>query len=112
MTTSDLRRADFVRDGRSSLSQLERERVAVALAQRWPLRVSREVGQILDDATRSAADQISALRDLVAAEGLQAPPPPTPLPAIDADEIRLVAWMAVIPTSDTWPDAATASAAG
>ena len=43
------RAADLVRDSRSILSQPERDRVAVALAQRWPLRVSRDVGRILDD---------------------------------------------------------------
>ena len=96
------RAADLVRDGRSGLSQTDRDRVAVALAQRWPLRISRQVGSILDDATRPVADLISQLKDLVDAEGLQAPPPPTPLPPIDEDEIRLVAWMAVIPARDAW----------
>ena len=96
------RAADLVRDSRSILSQPERDRVAVALAQRWPLRVSRDVGRILDDGEVSSADKVSKLRDLVDAEGLLAPPPPIPLPAISEDDIRLVAWMAVIPTRDPW----------
>jgi hypothetical protein len=96
------RAADLVRDGRSDLSQNDRDRVAVALAQRWPLRISREVGSILEDSPGGVANQIARLRDLVDAEGLQAPPPPTPLPPIEEDEIRLVAWMAVIPARDEW----------
>ncbi len=36
------------------------------------------------------------------AEGLEAPPPPVPLPPIEEDEVRLVAWMAVIPARDAW----------
>jgi hypothetical protein len=91
------RAADFVRDSRTTLSQLERDRVAVAIAQRWPLRISREVGRILDSTERSEEERILALRDLVSAEGLQAPPPPLTLPPIEEEEIRLVAWMAVIP---------------
>ena len=94
------RAADLVRDARSGLSQADRDRVAVALAQRWPLRISREVGRILDDATISAPDQVGRLMDLVDAEGLQAPPPPTPLPPIREEDVRLVAWMAVIPARD------------
>ena len=91
------RAADFVRDSRSTLSQAERDRVAVAIAQRWPLRISRDVGRILDDTKTSVEERIVALRDLVSAEGLQAPPPPQALPPIEEEEIRLVAWMAVIP---------------
>jgi hypothetical protein len=91
------RAADFVRDSRTTLSQVERDRVAVAIAQRWPLRISRDVGRILDDTKKSVEERILALRDLVNAEGLQAPPPPQALPAIEEEEIRLVAWMALIP---------------
>jgi Helicase conserved C-terminal domain/PLD-like domain/SNF2-related domain len=96
------RAADLVRDTRSNLSQADRDRVAVALAQRWPLRISREAGKILDDGTVSSADQVGRLKDLVDAEGLQAPPPPSPLPPIQEDDVRLVAWMAVIPARDAW----------
>ena len=46
------------------------------------------------------ADRIVALRALVEEEGLEAPPPPVPLPPIEEDEVRLVAWMAVIPARD------------
>jgi Helicase conserved C-terminal domain/SNF2-related domain/PLD-like domain len=96
------RAADLVRDGQSPLSAVERDTVAVALAQRWPIRISREVGRILDDTDRPVSDRIVALRKVVDEEGLQAPPPPVPLPAIEEDEVRLVAWMAVIPARDAW----------
>ncbi|HEY3334964.1 MAG TPA: hypothetical protein VGK16_06960, partial [Candidatus Limnocylindrales bacterium] len=92
------RAADLVRDAQSPLSNDERTRVAVALSQRWPIRISREVGRILDDEVVPISERIVALRALVEAEGLEAPPPPEPLPPIEEDEVRLVAWMAVIPT--------------
>jgi hypothetical protein len=92
------RAADFVRDGASPLSHDERTRVAVALSQRWPLRISREVGRILDDTAVPVAERVLALRALVDAEGLEAPPPPEPLPPIELEDVRLVAWTAVIPT--------------
>lgn len=91
------RAADLVRDASSDLSQAERDRVAVAIAQRWPLRISREVGRIMDDGS-DCAGRISRLRQLVDAEGLQAPPPPQPLPYVSEEEVRLVAWMAVTPS--------------
>ena len=91
------RAADLVRDASSSLTPVERDRVAVALAQRWPLRISREVGQIIDDELVPVADRVAKLQQLVQREGLEAPPPPVPLPPIDEDEVRLVAWMAVTP---------------
>lgn len=93
------RAADLVRDARSDLPQAERDRLAVALAQRWPLRIAREVGQILDASGQTPADRVVQLRDYAAAEGLQPPPPPVPLPHIDEDDIRLVAWMAVSPAT-------------
>jgi len=97
-----LRRAsDLVRDTSSGLGLAERERVAVALAQRWPYRIAREVGHILEG-DGSATDKVDGLRALVEAEGLQAPPPPQPLPFILEEDIRLVAWMAVIPGRDAW----------
>jgi hypothetical protein len=96
------RAADLVRDGSSGLSLTERNRVAVALAQRWPLRISREVGRILEDEGAPVGSRVEALRALVDAEGLQAPPPPRPLQPITEDDIRLAAWMAVIPARDSW----------
>jgi hypothetical protein len=96
------RAADLVRDSQSPLSALERDKVAVALAQRWPLRISRDVGRIIDDVDRALPDRIVALRALVEAEGLEAPPPPVPLPPIEEEAVRLVAWMAVIPARDAW----------
>ena len=96
------RAADLVRDGTSGLSMNERTRVAVALAQRWPLRISRDVGRILEDEHAPIASRIEALRALVDAEGLQAPPAPQPLPPITEDDIRLAAWMAIIPARDSW----------
>jgi hypothetical protein len=90
------RAADLVRDTRSELSAAEREKVAVALSQRWPIRISRAAGQILDGYLADP-DRVLALRQLVEDEGLEAPPPPVPLTPIEEDDVRLVAWMAVIP---------------
>jgi hypothetical protein len=91
------RAADLVRDAQSSLTPAERGKVAVALAQRWPLRIAREVGHILDDEAVPMSDRVAMLQQLVQREGLEAPPPPKPLAPIDEDEVRLVAWMAVTP---------------
>ena len=68
------RAADLVRDAQSSLTPADRDKVAVAIAQRWPLRISREVGQIIDDETSSVADRVAKLQLLVQHEGLEAPP--------------------------------------
>jgi len=95
------RAADLVRDTQSGLGASDRERVAVALAQRWPYRIAREVGRIVDG-DGPPADKVDSLRALVDAEGLQAPPAPRPLPSILEEDIRLVAWMAIIPGRDAW----------
>jgi hypothetical protein len=93
-----LRRAsELVRDAHSRLTPAERDRVAVALAQRWPYRISRDVGRILDDEDLGPADRVEALRALVAEEGLEPPPPPVPLAPVTEEDVRLVAWMAITP---------------
>jgi hypothetical protein len=78
----------------------ERDRVAAALAQRWPYRISREVGAILQDEKQSTEQKVLALRTLVDDEGLKPPPPPQPLPPITEDDIRLVTWMAISPARE------------
>lgn len=90
------RAADLVRDSQSALSLVERDRLAAALAQRWPMRVSREVGQILGEPL-SDAEKALRLQQFAKEEGLQPPPPPQPLPPVDEDDVRLICWMAVIP---------------
>ena len=87
--------ADLVRDGHSDLTPTDRNELATTLAQRWPYRISRDVGEILAKAIPEA-ERIRLLAELVAAEGLEAPPPPVPLPPVEEEEIRLVAWMAVV----------------
>ena len=93
------RAAALVQDTRSSLSGEERDTVAAALAQRWPYRISREVGVILQAPELSDEQKVEALGNLVAEEGLVPPPPPQPLPPITEDDIRLVAWIAVTPAA-------------
>ena len=91
------RAADLVRDTQSPHQTCEprrrRPRPAVAASD-----LAR--GRADPRRRRSDSPRDRALRDLVDAEGLQAPPPPEPLPPITEDEIRLVAWMAVIPERD------------
>ena len=53
-----------------------------------------DVGAILAT-SGTDADRIRLLAELVAAEGLEAPPAPVPLPPVEEEDIRLVAWMAV-----------------
>jgi hypothetical protein len=96
--TKVLRRAaEMVHATQSPLSVEERDRVAASLAQRWPYRISREVGAILQEDTRSSDEKVVALMSLVDDEGLTPPPPPKPLPPITEDDIRLVTWMAITP---------------
>lgn len=99
------RAADFVRDSPSDLSAPDRDRLAVSLAQRWPLRIAREVGRILEEPDVAAPERVRRLRELADAEGLSPPPPPVALPYVAEDEIRLVAWMAVVPERDRIPTA-------
>lgn len=89
------RAADLVRDQPSDLSNEARDRSAVSLAQRWPLRIAREVGRILDDPNLDNRARIGRLRDLAGEEGLSPPPPPVALMPVTEEEIRLVAWVAV-----------------
>lgn len=91
------RAADLVRDEPSDLSNEARNRLAVSLAQRWPLRIAREVGRILDDPSLDDRARVARLRDLANDEGLSPPPPPVALTPVTEDEIRLVAWMAITP---------------
>ena len=56
-------------------------------------------GRILDDLDLTPGERVAQLRGYAEAEGLQPPPPPIPLPPIDEEDVRLVAWVAVAPSN-------------
>jgi len=78
------------------LNQQGAEELRDALNAPYPERILRQVREIL---TSDVADFDKArdLADLRRRLALTAPPDPEPLPIIDADDIHLVAWMAMIP---------------
>ena len=57
-------------------------------------KVQREVRIALNEAVTDE-ERITKVRQILDEAGIQAPPPPEPLPYVTRDEIRLVAWMAV-----------------
>jgi len=56
--------------------------------------VESEVRQVLNSGL-SKKDQIDAIKTILDESGIVVPPPAKPLPAVNENEVRLVAWMAV-----------------
>lgn len=71
------------------------EALLAVLDANWEKRIVDAVREIVRDEEASASDRVERLQALVKDAGLDAPPPPQPLPPIERDEIRLLCWMAV-----------------
>lgn len=59
-----------------------------------PASVARKVRQALNDGTTDE-QRITLVKQALDEAGIQATPPPTPLPYVEIDEVRLVTWMAI-----------------
>lgn len=57
-------------------------------------KVAREVRGALNDGNTDE-QRISLVKEVLDEYGIQVPPPPEPLPYVNPEEVRLVAWMAV-----------------
>lgn len=57
-------------------------------------KVQRAVRAALDEGN-TAEQRITLVKDVLDEYGIQVPPPPEPLPYVNPEEVRLVAWMAV-----------------
>jgi hypothetical protein len=62
-------------------------------------KVAREVRGALNDGNTDE-QRISLVKAVLDEYGIQVPPPPEPLPYVNPEEVRLVAWMAVKGTAD------------
>lgn len=60
-----------------------------------PPKTTRVVRAVLNDETLATSDRIRRLAALADEEGLEAPPPPPRITPVIAEQIQLVAWMAV-----------------
>jgi superfamily II DNA or RNA helicase len=81
------------------LDQQQVEELHDALNAPYPERILRQVREALSlDTNEEKATALAALRTRLA---LTAPPDPQPLPTIDAGDVHLVCWMAVVPISET-----------
>jgi hypothetical protein len=65
---------------------------------KWDKEIVDEVRRIVRS-DKTERKKLEVLLEYVQSQGLQAPDPVKPLPAINADDIRVVCWMAV---SQTW----------
>jgi hypothetical protein len=80
------------------LDQQEVDELHDALNAPYPERILRHVRDAL--ALETDDEKETALAELRTWLGLIAPPDPQPLPAIDADDVHLVCWMAVVPAME------------
>jgi superfamily II DNA or RNA helicase len=65
----------------------------------YPVRVQRQIRDILTHTATTDEGKVEALYDLVNRLGLTPPPPVQPLAPITADDIHLVCWTAITPTT-------------
>jgi hypothetical protein len=78
---------------------VERQRDLVQrLNGRWDKRIVDRVREIVRTEA-AATERLEELIEFVSEAGLEAPPPPVPLPVIERDDVRLVCWMAVLATA-------------
>jgi hypothetical protein len=69
----------------------------------WEKRIVDRVRAIVRDDGVSGTEKVDQLQAFVKEAGLEAPPPPQPLPPIEHEDIRLVCWMAVSTRLETAP---------
>jgi hypothetical protein len=89
--------ADLVANHGSHLGVEHQRDLVQRLNGRWDKRIVDRVRGIVRSEA-SATERIEGLIEFVSEVGLEAPPPPIPLPVIEPDDVRLVCWMAVSAT--------------
>lgn len=91
------RAADLVRSNTPPGMTLEQaDRLVEALQAPYPERIVREFRRLLgsDD---SPTEQAAEMARLATEIGLEPTPPPQPLPEIEADDVHLICWLAIVP---------------
>lgn len=95
------RAAELVRDHRpGSMTVEEADRLIEALEAPYPERVLKLVraAMVMSD---EPDEQVRAISQLAMELGLEPSPPPELLPEIDHEDVHLVCWVAIVPTSLT-----------
>jgi hypothetical protein len=91
--------ADLVLRGGGFLGSEAQTELRLRLGAVPSAKVAREVRGALNDGNTDE-QRISLVKSVLDEYGIQVPPPPEPLPYVNPDEVRLVAWMAVKGTAD------------
>lgn len=86
--------AQLVLDKGGYLGVAEQTELRLRLGAVPSAKVSRAVRAALNEGN-TAEQRISLVKDVLDEAGIQVPPPPEPLPYVNPEEVRLVAWMAV-----------------
>ena len=79
------------------LDQAQVDRLIDILNAPYAERVRRQVREILVSEAFTLEEKSTALAEVVDRLALTPPPDPQPLPLIDADDIHLICWMAIVP---------------
>lgn len=91
------RAADLVRAHTPAGMTLdEADRLVESLQAAYPERIVREFRRVLAS-TEDPANQAAAIAELAIEIGLEPAQPPEPLPEIEADDVHLVCWLAIVP---------------
>lgn len=94
------RAADLVRaNNPQGMTLEEADRLVESLQAAYPERIVREFRRVLGS-DQDPADQSTAIARLATEIGLEPSPPPEPLPEIEADDVHLVCWLAIVPEEE------------
>ena len=91
------RAADLVRaNNPPGMTLEEADRLVESLQAAYPERIVREFRRVLGS-DQDPPEQAAAIARLATDIGLEPSPPPEPLPEIEAEDVHLVCWLAIIP---------------
>ncbi len=94
------RAAELVREHRpSSMTIEEADRLVESLETPYPERVLKLVRAAMASSDQPV-EQVQAIAELAAEMGLEPSAPPELLPEIAADDVHLVAWLAIVPSEE------------
>jgi superfamily II DNA or RNA helicase len=93
------RAAELVRTNRPPEMTVEdADRLVDALQAPYPERIVRSIRHAMGSST-DAVEQVRAIAAYAGDLGLEPSPPPEPLPEITEDDVHLVCWLAIVPSS-------------